>query len=197
MGNQISAMHNHLPPQHVSPPSEGGIMLEEILTFSLFQFSGWPDTMAKTAQLVRQVAGSKRAVKSGRVAVAGKMSILRVEPLKYWLIAADALLEPATVPCDVCCALDLSHSKMWIKVSGHKAETLLNHFLPIDLRHGKFIEGDVVNTAFHHVGVTLWRTEECFNLLIPRSFAACLRGLLLASASQYGVNFKLEAIPEV
>lgn len=196
MDNQISAIHNYWSPEQLSPSGEVGITLEELPRFSLFQCSGWPDTMAQTAKLVLKVAGASTAPKNGKATVGVKASVLRVEPLKYWLIADETMAELMTeltmIPCEVGCALELSHSRTWIKISGSKAENLLNHFLSIDLRHGKFIEGDVVNTAFHHVGVTLWRTEAYFNLLIPRSFAASLWELLLDSAAQYGVELKPE-----
>jgi len=41
--------------------------------------------------------------------------------------------------------------------------------------------------VFHQVGVTLWREEKQFNILIPRSSAQSLWELLYESARQYGV----------
>ncbi len=84
--------------------------------------------------------------------------------------------------------LEITQSRVWIKVSGSHAETLLNHFLPLDLREGAFPVGHVASSALHHVGVILWRTENCYNLFIPRSFAVSLWEMLCESAEQYGLE---------
>ncbi len=190
MVDQTSALHGYLSPEQFNSSDEFGITLEEITRFSLFQFAGWTDTMAQTAEAVIQSAVASTVPKIGQSTVGDKALVLRVEPLKYWLISDQPMTEFTMLPSEVGCSLDLSHSRTWIKISGTKANTLLNHFLPIDLRHDKFIQGDVISTAFHHVGVTLWRTEEHFNLLIPRSFAASLWELLVDSASQFGFEVK-------
>jgi heterotetrameric sarcosine oxidase gamma subunit len=83
--------------------------------------------------------------------------------------------------------LDLSHSRTWLRLSGDKTPTLLNHFLPIDLRESAFATGAVASTALHHVGVTLWREASAYSLLIPRSFALSLWELVTETAQQYGV----------
>ena len=46
----------------------------------------------------------------------------------------------------------------------------------------------VATSAMHHVAVTIWRSGDAFNLLIPRSFAVSLTELLIASAQQYGLR---------
>jgi sarcosine oxidase gamma subunit len=46
----------------------------------------------------------------------------------------------------------------------------------------------VAATAFHHVGVTLWRSEAGYELFLPRGFALSLWELLYESAQQFGVE---------
>ena len=46
----------------------------------------------------------------------------------------------------------------------------------------------VASTAFHHVGVTLWRSVEGYELFLPRGFAVSLWQGLLESAEQFGVE---------
>jgi heterotetrameric sarcosine oxidase gamma subunit len=190
MVDQATALNEYLPLKQFSPSGELGVTLEKIPKFYLFQLAGWPDTMVQTADAVIQAAGASNAPKIGQSTVGDKASILRVEPLKYWLISHQPTTELPILDSEVGCSLDLSHSRSWIKVSGTEAHTLLNHFLPIDLRHDQFIEGHVVTTAFHHVGITLWRTKEHYNLLLPRSFAASLWEHLTQSSVQYGVEIK-------
>ena len=83
--------------------------------------------------------------------------------------------------------LDMQDSRCWLRVGGGQAGTLLSHFLPLDMRSAAFPEGAVASTAFHHTGVTLWRDQDHFNLLIPRSSAQSLWELLCESAQQYGL----------
>ena len=61
-----------------------------------------------------------------------------------------------------------------------------NRHLPLDLRPASFPVGSVASTAFHHVGVTLWRSDDGFELFLPRGFALSLWEMLLESAAQFG-----------
>lgn len=65
---------------------------------------------------------------------------------------------------------------------------LLNRHLPLDLREGAFPLGSVASTAFHHVGITVWRSEAGYELFLPRGFAVSLWELLRESAEQFGVE---------
>ncbi|WP_395174169.1 sarcosine oxidase subunit gamma [Roseibium alexandrii] len=82
--------------------------------------------------------------------------------------------------------LDLSSSRTWINLNGPNATHLLNNFLPVNLSDTAFPTGSVASSAFHHIGITLWRDEHGFNLLLPRSFAISLWEQLTDSAAQYG-----------
>jgi heterotetrameric sarcosine oxidase gamma subunit len=86
--------------------------------------------------------------------------------------------------------LDLSQSRVWLRLSGPSAAGFLNHHLPLDLRDSQFTQRRVACSAIHHVGVTLWRDLASFNLLIPRSFAVSIFQLLTDSACQYGVEIQ-------
>jgi len=63
---------------------------------------------------------------------------------------------------------------------------LLNRNLPLDLRPSSFPVGSVASTVFHYVGVTLWHSDEGFELFLPRSFAVSLWELLQKNAAQFG-----------
>jgi heterotetrameric sarcosine oxidase gamma subunit len=84
--------------------------------------------------------------------------------------------------------LDLSQSRVRLHVGGRQAALLLNHILPLDLSVRSFSENTVASTAFHHVGITLWRDSSGFNLFLPRSFAASLCEILTEIAQQYGLE---------
>jgi len=56
----------------------------------------------------------------------------------------------------------------------------------LDLRDASFPVGSVASTAFHHVGITLYRSEAGYDLFLPRGFALSLWEMLLESAAQFG-----------
>jgi len=177
--------------------ADANLTIKVVTDFSLIQLAAWADTLSKTEHTATQIAGAAQAPGFGSASVGDNASLLRVEPLKYWMIfannsaddkrhAENVVSELSELQAETTCVLDLSHSRTWLQISGSHAPALLNHFLPIDLRDSHFAKNTVVNTAFHHIGVTLWRSDTAFELLLPRSFAASLTELLTASARQYG-----------
>ncbi|MQY43513.1 sarcosine oxidase subunit gamma [Epibacterium sp. SM1969] len=165
-----------------------GVTIEEVTGFGMVQCAAWGATLAQVGAAAAAAAGCETAPQPGQCHAGTGAFLLRVEPLKWWLVAAPGAEVPTpTVAPEEGAVLDLQDGRCWLRISGAQAETLLNHFLPLDLRPAAFPVGAVASTAFHHTGVTLWRTEEHFNLLIPRSSAQSLWELLSESARQYGL----------
>ena len=186
MADDVSAVGGHLVPGLRGRPGAAGVRIAEVRPFALFQFAAWPDTLAQTGAEAAEAAGAKTAPAPGRAATGAHGTLLRVEPLKWWLVGGTGA---APVPVAGSGAvLDLSHSRTRLHISGPQATRLLNHVLPIDLSAGAFPDGAVACTAFHHVGVTLWRDGTGFTLFLPRSFAASLCEILTESAAQYGLE---------
>jgi len=73
-------------------------------------------------------------------------------------------------------------------VAGDDAAEFLNRHFPLDLRDASFPVGTVASSATHHVGVTLWRSDQGYELFIPRGFALSLWEGLVESAEQFGVE---------
>ncbi|WP_166418927.1 sarcosine oxidase subunit gamma [Cochlodiniinecator piscidefendens] len=189
MVNTVTSLQSTLTLGRHGDQGISNVVLQEIKDFDLFQFAAWENTVETVANHAAQLIGSQTAINPRAVQSSGAGVVFRVEPLKWWLITPTGKLplEP-TLEVDQGVALNLLHSRSWIQVSGEKSATLLNQFLPIDLRLSAFPVGTAATTAFHHVGVTLWRGADGFNLLIPRSFAASLCELLFESAQQYGLS---------
>lgn len=183
MTDGISAVQDRLIPGRSGASGAAGVRIAEIRPFTLVQFAAWPDTLAQTAGEAAMAAGAKVAPGPGRTATGSLGVLLRVEPLKWWFVG-----DAGEVPLPVAgsgAVLDLSQSRTRLHFSGPQAARLLNHVLPLDLSAAAFPEGSVASTAFHHVGVTLWRDREGFTLFLPRSFAASLCEILTESAVQY------------
>ena len=186
MAKGISAITGHLVSGRSGISGIAGISLVEIWPFGLIQFMAWPDTLTKTTELATIATGSDTTPSPGRAVTGANGALLRVEPLKWWLVCDCG--QPKSWKALSCVVLDLSQSRTRLHISGPQAARLLSHVLPLDLSDTAFPEGCVASSAFHHVGVTLWRDAEGFNLFLPRSFAVSLYEILTATAVQYGLK---------
>lgn len=190
MAEIVSALQDVMPNGEIIIASDGNeaVSIREILPFSLTQVSGWPETLGTAGRAAAKMAGMSKPTDPGKCRSGKSARLLRVEPLKWWVLSDGLRLPelPKNLTAKSGCLLDLSHSRTWLKISGDQAPSLLNRFLPLDLREDSFPLGQVATTAFHHIGVTLWREKEAYHLLLPRSFAASLAEMLEESAKQFG-----------
>ena len=184
MVDRVSALDGHYPTGHQGIADKTGITLKEVRNLQLHQIAAWPDTLNNVGQSAADMAGCTRAPRPGQASTGSKGSLLRVEPLKWWLLNGEA----GDIAAEQGSGLDLSHSRTQVRVSGSEATTLLNRHLPLDLRSDAFPQNSVASTAFHHVGITLWHSSEGYELFLPRGFAVCLWEGLLESAEQFGVE---------
>jgi len=156
----------------------------EIGGLNLHQAAAWPDTLTDVGQAVATTVGAHSAPGPGRAITGIQGALLRIEPLKWWLIDCHCPEFEASIGS----GLDLSHSRTRIRVSGPTAATMLNRVLPNDLRESACPEHSVFSTAMHHVGITVWRNETGFELFIPRGFARSLWELLIETAVQFDAD---------
>ncbi|WP_027255848.1 sarcosine oxidase subunit gamma [Leisingera aquimarina] len=191
MANPISALQAVRRTGRFSTAATPRVTIEEITDFGLLQFAAWADALAETGAEAARVAGCSACPSPGQSVRGVNGTLLRVEPLKWWLVVPAGAKTPAPdLGPETGAVLDLLQSRCWLRISGSLAETVLNHFLPINLGSGAFADGAVATTAFHHTGVTLWRDVQGLNLLMPRSTARSLWDLLSESARQYGLAEK-------
>ena len=182
MAERVSALEGYRPPGRFGLDGETGVILGEVPGLVLHQVAAWADTLSAVGQAAAKAAGVPAAPGPGLAVSAGSVAMLRIEPLKWWMFGA----EPPAFSADEGVTLDLSHSRTHVRVRGPEAATLLNRHLPLDLRDSRFPVGSVASSAFHHVGITLWRSESGYELFLPRGFALSLWEMLLESAAQFG-----------
>lgn len=184
MVDRLSALAGHYKTGHFGIAGQTGVTMTEVSNLCMSQIACWPDTLAAVGQQAAEMADCDAAPKPGRANDGSQGSLLRIEPLKWWLFGAEA----AELDAEQGNTLDISHSRTHLRITGDEATTLLNRHLPIDLREDSFPVGSVASTAYHHVGVTLWRSEQGYELFLPRGFAVSLWEGLLESAEQFGVE---------
>lgn len=182
MVERASALEGHYQTGRFGAEGDAGVTLTEVRDLVLHQVAAWPETMAAAGAKAAKAVGAKSAPGPGAASVGPKGVLLRIEPLKWWLFGAEVpeltAAEGAT--------LDLSHARTHLRVSGPDAATLLNRDLPIDLRDASFPVGSVAASVFHHVGITVWRSDAGYDLLVPRGFALSLWEVLAEGAAQFG-----------
>lgn len=183
---RLSALAANYPVGHHGNTGDPGVRLSEGKGLILWQVAAWPDTLENVSGLLAEAVSlpASAAPGFGQSWVSGSTAVLRTEPLKFWLVGA----EPPTFDANDAVAVDLSHSRTLIRLRGEHAVTVLNSYLPLDLRDASFPSGSVASSAFHHCGVTLWRNKDHYELFLPRGFAMSLWELLMEAAMQYGVE---------
>ena len=184
MADRISALDGHVELGRFGTEGPTGITLSIVRDLNLSQVAAWPDSVEAVGQVLATHIDSKEIAGPGKSVTGSDGSMLRVEPLKWWLLGAAT----PELEAEQGATLDLSHSRTRVRVLGGDATTLLNRLLPLDLREQKFPSGTVASSAIHHVGVTLWRSELSYELFIPRGFALSVWEVLFESALQFGVE---------
>lgn len=184
MVDRVSALADHYPVGHHGASGEAGVILQDRVGLELHQIAAWPATLDAVGSLAAGAAGADLAPGPLQATVGSQGTLLRIEPLKWWLFGTRA---PEVDP-EQGNTLDVSHSRTHIRVTGKKATDFLNRHFPIDFRESSFPVGSVASTFTHHVGVTIWRSDEGYELFIPRGFALTLWEGFLESAEQFGLD---------
>jgi len=184
VAERISALKGHYQKGRFGEPGEVGVTVREVGGLVLHQVAAWPDTLETVAGKVAARAGVEAAPGPCAASVGGDGTLLRIEPLKWWLLGVEA---PELDPADGT-TLDISHSRTHLRVAGPQSQPCLNRLLPVDLRHESFGVDRVATTTMHHVAVAVWRSGEGFELFLPRGFAASLWEVLFDTAVQFGLE---------
>lgn len=179
-----SALTGHYETGRFGEADEPGVKLAEVPVSVLHQIAAWPDTVEAVGAMAARAVGTETASGPGSVVVGARGAQLRIEPLKWWLYGVEA---PDVSP-DEGAMLDLSHARTQIRATGPQARECLNRLIPLDLRDESFPVDSAAATAMHHVGVTLWRSRDGYDLFLPRGFAVSLWEVLFDTATQFGVE---------
>lgn len=101
-----------------------------------------------------------------------------------WRIAPDRVLvhSDTTINFEVgdeIARLDLSHSRICMRLDGFGSASLLSRVVALDLSERSFPTGTFAQTSFHHVGVLIDRRDiNVFNVFMPTTLAASLTDFL-------------------
>ena len=166
--------------------SRSGVVMQELTGYQLIQLAVFPDQMPRFQTRLRhhinidQLADISASIRDSDIL------LVRPEVTKFWFVRRrdeDRTFFAALAPYF---PLDLTGSKVVIRLSGKDAAPLINRFCAVDLScpTGKFFA-----TALHHVPIHILKTSvTAYLLFLPRSYAESLAELMHHAALQFGVE---------
>ncbi|MEM9062514.1 MAG: hypothetical protein AAGD13_18790 [Pseudomonadota bacterium] len=157
---------------------------------SLWQIACWPDTFSAVETKLAKACGCDAPVPGGVVKTSGGSLLVRIEPLKWWVIGEDGADAPLKPKSDAGAWLDMSHDQAAIDVAGPDARELLKRMVSIDLRDGAFANMRFASTTVHHMFLKVLRhdTDDAprYRLMVMRSYADDLREMLAHHLRHFG-----------
>ena len=168
--------------------SRSGVIMEELRGYQLIQLSVFPEQMRRFQTSLKHHINIDQLADTFASVRASDMLLLRPEFTKFWLVRQRGAEQALFKALAHYFPLDLTGSKVVVRLSGEDAARLINRFCAVDLRcHvDKFLA-----TALHQVPVHILKSSTtAYLLFLPRSYAESLAELLYHSALQFGVEVK-------
>jgi sarcosine oxidase subunit gamma len=116
--------------------------------------------------------------------------VMLIAPDQYWVLGGEPELESrlrSAIRSDIGCVTNLDQARALFSIEGEAARTLLSRLVPIDLDPSIFPVNAFAQTGIHHVGGLLLRaSEDRYELLVLRTYAASTWEVLLDAARPFG-----------
>ncbi|WP_282605828.1 sarcosine oxidase subunit gamma [Pelagibius sp. Alg239-R121] len=192
MSNLVYALEDAAQPGvYGAAGTEGpGVTISEHRPESMLQLGAWPDTQASFEALLASTLNLSVPSRPGLASVSSEGSLLVIAPGRYLLVSDKPGITQqlsGQIDADQGVVTDLSHARAGIRMTGRNAADVLRKGFAIDLDIRKFPVHSVAQTTFHHIGLTLHRTDETtFELFIFRGFALSFWEALTDAALEYG-----------
>ena len=169
---------------------KAGITVGAVPRGSLWQVACWPERFPAVEKLLAKAVGVD-APAPGSIAVAGDgRLVIRIEPLKWWVIGEDGAECPHQPEAKDGAWLDMSHDQATIEVSGKNAAELLKRMVSVDLREAAFPDLSYASTTVHHMFLKVLRQDRdgvpTYRLMVMRSYADDLREIVAHHLHRFG-----------
>ena len=182
MVNRTSALFTNYKIGSTKVDDKVSLTFKEIRDLDLKQIAAWTSTIEIIDSKLANIIDTSNAPSFNQALSNNDKHILRIEPLKWWVIGGDNI----ELTSEEGSVVDLSHAFTLIEIIGDSGRDFLNRHLPLDLRDHIFPINYVASSAIHHVSVKIWRTNQGYRLFIPRGFALSIWEILLETAYQFG-----------
>ena len=124
--------------------------------------------------------------------VSGNNRAFRIAPDRVLLHVPDRseLADLAgLLPADRLASLDLSHSRVILRIEGPDAEPLFARLVSLDVSPTVFLEGQFRQTEIHNISTLLYRIKRtAFDIYIPSSWSASMLDYIVACAAPFSVS---------
>lgn len=167
------------------------VVFQELTGFKLFQFAVFPEQFRGFKTSFKRQTGMTDLpdMSSSYSDMAGL--VVRPELTKFWWLRSASAEDLTENTLSKYFPLDLSASRVLLKVSGEHAQTVINRFCAVNVSGEA---GQFLATGIHHVPVhILKQADSVFILFLPRSFSESLAETLYHTARQFGVEVKRPA----
>lgn len=112
----------------------------------------------------------------GHVVQHGGVRVARISPRRFWIIGETPLV---SLDPEHGTSLRLDQGRISIHLPGDEARGVLPQFMVIDWDSPRATPGRIVLSAIHRIPVAvLPRNDGTFELIVPRSFAESIAGLI-------------------
>lgn len=167
-----SAVHEH----------RAGVRLSALPRGSIWQVACWPESFEDVAAALVQTLGCEAPEPGRGISTSDARLLIRVEPLKWWVLGPDGAECPLRPGAVQGAWLDLGHDQAGIAVEGERAAELMQRLVSLDLRERSFPDLSCAATIAHHMITRVLRRDmdgvPRYEVLVMRSFADELHGLL-------------------
>jgi heterotetrameric sarcosine oxidase gamma subunit len=167
-----------------------GITLSAPPRGSLWQVACWPETFGVIEAALAKACGCPPPAPNTAMETSDGGLLIRVEPLKWWVLGADGADCPVTPEPAQGASLDLSHDQAVIAVTGTDAAELLKRVVSIDLREASFPDLAFATTQAHHMITRVLRHDADetprYEVMVMRSYADDLHEILAHHLDHFG-----------
>jgi heterotetrameric sarcosine oxidase gamma subunit len=171
------------------------LRLGEAADTHLVQLGVYPGGAARLAAAVLPVLGEPLPESPVRAAVTGGRLTMRIAPDQYWVLGGESGLDGrlrCAIPADAGCVTSLDGARTRLLLEGRAVRALLGRLVAIDVDPMVFPIGGFAQTGIHHVaGLLLRASEDRYEFLAPRTYAASSFEVLLDAARSFGYEFVL------
>ena len=188
MADRISAVDMLFAAGH-APAGSDAFALAQVKPASLVLVQCWPGSAAQAARALAEIAGVKPGAPGH--AAGGKATTVMTLTAGRWLLQSSKTglygTLTAKLPAKHATAVDLGHARTVLSVEGEAAARVLNTGMPVDLDPSAFPPGQVAQSLFHHIDVTVrCIAARRYEIMCMRSFGHALFEALCDAAEPYG-----------
>ena len=179
---RINALNNFFVQEKINENATIFFSLDSNLKIQ--QIATWPEEFNDLVEHLNSFVSNGNCSKHGLVNINKNFSIIRTEPLKWWILGESDKIILSLNKLNIV-TLDLSHGWVKLNITGPNSKRLLLHHIPLDLRNKKFPSLTFASSAIHNVGIKLLKNQKGYSLFLPRSFAVSLWNLIEQTALRY------------